>query len=283
MQTPELKNTFRGGAKTFSLAALFFRAETYWAACQIYSWCRYCDDQVDSSADQGEQALGSVVDSLRQKTLSVFRREPQSELPFAALQTVVMRYDIPETYALDLIEGMAMDARQEEYESLDRLEVYAYRVAGTVGLMMTYVLGVSDPQARFHAKQLGIAMQLTNISRDIVEDAEMGRIYLPLRWLREEGLDRPDILRPESRPKLALLAHRLVQTAETYYQDGNRGLRYLKFRNALAIAIASSIYRAIGHYVVRRGSKAWDTRTVVPFSRKLWEILLSPIRARSFS
>lgn len=281
MQTLKLKEIFRAGSKSFSLAAIFFRPDTYQAASQLYAWCRYCDDIVDQNSNA--EQLPEAVENLRRKTRSVFRLEPQVELPFAAFQEVVKQYNIPEIYALELIEGMAMDARKETYETFADLEVYAYRVAGTVGMMMTYVLGAAHPDAQKHAKQLGIAMQLTNISRDILEDAQMDRCYLPLAWLRELGLAPEALIRPDSREKMAALAARLVNTAELYYEDGNRGLRYLRFRNALAIRVASSIYRAIGHLVVQRGPSAWDTRAVVPLYRKLWEIILSTVRVRSFS
>lgn len=282
MLNPDLVDTFRRGSRTFSLAARIFDLPTYQAACQLYAWCRHCDDQVDSF--EGSPAeLGAVVDTLRERTRSAFRGEAQADPAFAAFQEVTARYRIPESYALDLIEGMAMDARNERYEELEDLERYAYHVAGTVGLMMTYVLGTKSQLALPHAKSLGIAMQLTNISRDILEDSSMNRVYLPIRWLRDEGLTEETLALPANREKVARLADRLVTTAEKHYEYGLRGLPYLSYRSAAAIASAAGIYRAIGFVVKRRGIRAWDTRAVVPWYRKLWEITLAPWRARRFA
>jgi len=275
MQSTSLAKIFRRGSKSFSLAAVFLDRERYEAACQIYAWCRYCDDAVDSIPQHDRQELERAVNSLKQQTASVFSGLSQKEEAFRAFQVVTVKYKIPEEYPLALIEGLAMDARNERYETLAELEVYAYRVAGTVGMMMTYVLGATDPRAKFHAKQLGIAMQLTNISRDILEDAAMNRVYLPQQWLREERLDPTTISDPAPRITLAVLAKRLVDSAEPYYADGMQGLQYLEGRSALAIASAAGIYRAIGHIVVERGSLAWDSRTIVPTWRKFWEIAKS--------
>lgn len=278
MHTPSVEATFQRGAKSFSLAALFFSPEMYRSAAEVYAWCRYCDDAVDGQAHLGREELEKCVSELREKTLSVFRGEPQVEAPFLAFQRVAQRYGIPAQYPLDLLEGMAMDARRERFATLADLELYAYRVAGTVGLMMTYVLGAKNPEALQPAKQLGIAMQLTNISRDILEDASLGRVYLPLTWLAERGLTFENFTRPENRRELALLADRLVSAAEPYYSEGLSGLRLLPFRAAIGIAAAARIYRAIGLRVRARGERAWNSRTVVPFLVKAWHMLLSPWR-----
>lgn len=278
---PSLTQIFKKGSKSFSLAARLLDREAYEAACRVYAWCRYCDDAVDSCADQGRDALNDAVEKLRAKTLSLYRGEEPAEPAFRAFREVAFRYGIPESQALELIEGMAMDARQERYETLGHLEVYAFRVAGVVGLMMARVLGAKDPRAAFCAEQLGIGMQLTNISRDILEDYSLGRVYLPLSWITEAGLTPQSIALPENRERLAALAGRLVREAERYYTDGEQGLRYLPRRPAFAIAAASSIYRAIGHKVVRRGARAWDSRTVVSLPAKTFAMLRSFRRVRA--
>lgn len=276
MQTKSLERGFREGSKTFSLAARIFPRHTFQAACELYAWCRYCDDAVDSPANPAE--VPEQVKLLRELTQKAYLGEPMEVPSFAAFQAVALRYKIPQVPALDLIEGMAMDARGERYETITDLNRYAYHVAGTVGLMMTHILGAKSPHAAAHAVSLGVAMQLTNISRDILEDARLGRLYLPLSWLRAEGLTEAEITHPESRPQLARLAHRLVQEAEPHYAHGMAGLKYLSFRQGLAIAAAAGIYRAIGWLVVRRGAAAWDRRAVVSRARKFWEICLAPAR-----
>jgi phytoene synthase len=235
---------------------------------------------VDNSSDQDSTKLERAVEELRRQTLALYHGQACDEPAFRAFREVALRYGIPREYALELIEGMAMDARAERYETLADLELYAYRVAGVVGLMMTHVLRAQDPRAAYHAKQLGIAMQLTNISRDVLEDARLGRLYLPLAWLREAGLSPENFTAPENRARLASVTARLVTAAEGYYDDGNRGLKYLRLRPALAIAAASGIYRAIGHLVVRRGAGAWDSRAVISLPAKLWQMFVSIVRMR---
>ncbi|NIO10916.1 MAG: squalene/phytoene synthase family protein [Deltaproteobacteria bacterium] len=258
------------GSKSFSLAAKIFRADTRDAAFFLYGWCRYCDDQVDlkSPADSAADAE-KRLEHLQAATRSAFTQEKLADPVFIALQYIARRYNIPEHYPLELLEGMAMDVRGERYKTLNDLLLYCYRVAGTVGLMMTHIMGVSDEAALEHAVNLGIAMQLTNIARDITEDAEQGRVYLPLSWLEEIHLSPEKIDRSENRQKLAQLASRLLTEAEDYYRSGDAGLRYLSFRSACAVAAARHVYSEIGNLINRRGATSWDHRTYVRRGRKL--------------
>jgi 15-cis-phytoene synthase len=174
---------------------------------------------------------------------------------------------------LELIEGMAMDARGTRYQTFNDLALYCYRVAGTVGLMMSHVMGLRDEQALKHAADLGIAMQLTNIARDITEDASMSRIYLPLEWLEDVGVEPEEIAAVKNRPKLALITKRLLQEAERYYLSGDAGLWHLSFRSACAVAAARHVYAEIGSLLLHKGPSAWDQRSYVTGARKLWVIL----------
>ena len=258
------------GSKSFSLAARLFETETRDAAFFLYGWCRYCDDQVDEAgqaADRGE--LENRVQALKDKTVSAFSSEPQQEPVFVALQYIVHRYAIPSHYALELIEGMSMDVRGTRYGSLQELLLYCYRVAGTVGLMMSHVMGLRSEIALKHAADLGIAMQLTNIARDIVEDAAMGRIYLPLDWLEEARLSTDEIAAPEKRETLAILTRRLLREAERYYRSGDTGLWYLSFRSACAVSAARQVYSGIGNLLLTKGARAWDRRTYLSGPRKV--------------
>jgi phytoene synthase len=181
---------------------------------------------------------------------------------FVALQYIAHRYGIPAHYALELIEGMAMDVRGTRYTTLKELLLYCYRVAGTVGLMMSHVMGLRERRAQ-HAADLGIAMQLTNIARDITEDAAMGRIYLPLSWLQEARIPLTISLRSEHREKLAMLTLRLLREADRYYRSGDAGLWHLSFRSACAVSAARHVYSEIGSLLLRRGACAWDQRAYV--------------------
>jgi 15-cis-phytoene synthase len=262
------------GSKSFSLAARLFDRETRDAAFFLYGWCRYCDDQVDQAGKTQDQTeLAGRVKDLKDNTLSAFSFAQQREPVFVALQYIAHRYGIPAHYALELIEGMAMDVRGTRYGTLKELLLYCYRVAGTVGLMMSHVMGLREESALKHAADLGIAMQLTNIARDITEDAAMGRIYLPLSWLHEAGIRPEDIAAPEHREKLAMLTLRLLREADCYYRSGDAGLWHLSFRSACAVSAARRVYSEIGSLLLRRGARAWDQRTYVTGARKIRMVL----------
>jgi phytoene synthase len=261
----------RTGSKSFSLVARLFDAETRDAVFFLYGWCRYCDDQIDEDGKtENQDELVRRVKRLKECTASAFSFAPQREPVFVALQYVARRYGIPAHYALELIEGMAMDVRGTRYGTLKELLLYCYRVAGTVGLMMSHVMGLRDERALKHAADLGIAMQLTNIARDITEDAARGRIYLPLSWLNEASITSEEIALPEHREKLAVLTRRLLREAERYYRSGDAGLWYLSFRSACAVAAARRVYAEIGAVLLRKGSCAWDQRTYVTGPLKVW-------------
>ncbi len=270
----ECRGIIRKGSKSFSLAARLFDPATRDAAFFLYGWCRYCDDQVDTIGRcETPDVLLDRVTALKERTAAAFGLVPQNEPAFIALQYIAHRYAIPAHYALELIEGMAMDARGTRYPTLKELLLYCYRVAGTVGLMMTHVMGVRDERALRNAADLGIAMQLTNIARDIIEDVGLGRVYLPLAWLREAEIVPRDIDAPRHREKLATLTVRLLHEAERYYRSGDEGLWQLSFRSACAVAAARAVYSEIGRQLIARGVRAWDERTYVGGTRKISGVL----------
>jgi 15-cis-phytoene synthase len=256
------------GSKSFALAARLFDRETMRAAFSLYGWCRHCDDQIDLlTGDLG--GAEERLRRLRKQTEDVFAGRPQNDPVFIALQYVTTKYGIPSHYPLELLEGMAMDVRSQRYETIEELLLYCYRVAGTVGLMMAHVMGISDEKALRHAAAMGIGMQLTNIARDIIEDAERGRVYMPLSWLAEADLPVEDIVLPEHRGELAGLTRRLLAVADGYYSLGRAGIRYLPFRCGCAVAAAHNVYAEIGQIALQRGRHAWDDRAYTSKARKL--------------
>ncbi len=178
------------------------------------------------------------------------------------------RHAIPVAEPLTLIEGFAMDVEGRRYETLADTLHYCYHVAGVVGLMMARVLGVKDERLFDHACDLGLAFQLTNIARDVVEDYRNGRIYLPEQWLLEEGLTPEIMALPQHRAALHRVTARLIATAEPYYESAARGIDALPPRAAWAIGTAARVYRAIGDRVLAAGPAAWDERRVVPAREK---------------
>lgn len=260
------------GSKSFSFASFFFSKKERQAAWLLYSWCRYCDDQIDQAADP-TVAL-RALNNLELKTRQAF--DSSVELPepvFEGLRWIATEFSIPPKYPLDLLRGMRMDVEGRSYQNLAELEDYCYCVAGVVGLMMCHIMGLSRSEALNNAVSMGSAMQLTNICRDFDKDLKIQRIYVPREWLWEAGFEErtlfTDFGSPEGRKKWPALAARLLAVADERYQHGVLGLPSLSFRAALAVAIAGKVYREIGIKVLARGPKAWDDRSYTRLAEKL--------------
>lgn len=263
--------TFSRGSKTFSLAARFFPKKMMVSSALIYYWCRYSDDLFDEH--------GGDLD-----TLSTLRRDTEAvwvspsavkELPFLALAKVREEVDLPLVYPLELINGMEMDLLNSVYRDLDALKLYCYRVASTVGLMMCHVMGLFHLGALKEAAELGMAMQLTNIARDVKADFILGRVYLPLDWLEEVGLTRKNFFDPQQREKLYAVVSRLINESEKLYDSGLEGTKHLPVGSAFTILVAGRIYRQIGRDILRIGVGALEARTTVSLPMKVWLIFTS--------
>ncbi len=275
------------GSKSFAAAARLFPREVRNSAYMLYAWCRYCDDVIDGqelgfhapAACSGARATGdpsALIDDLRQRTTDACRGNPSGPV-FEALCRVIAKHEIPERFPQQLIDGFAMDANGRDCATLTDTLVYAYHVAGVVGLMMAMVMGVRDKETMRRAADLGIAFQLTNISRDVMEDAQIGRLYLPRCWLEEEGLAVSAICDRRSRAAVSRATLRLLEEADQYYASATFGIAALPFRCATAIAAARSVYRAIGTTVRRRAETAWDQRAIVPTRRKIAILAAAPL------
>ncbi len=249
------------GSKSFSLASMLLPVNLRTRAHYLYSWCRYCDDQIDNITEPTLQL--KRLQELREMTAAAFRGDKDLLPEFDALSQTVRTCNIPVFYADELLVGMEMDIALTTYETAQELELYCYRVAGTVGLMMAYAMGVSTEKAMRNAMHLGMAMQMTNIARDVVEDAKNGRVYLPLKWLEELRVPVERVADVKYRAEIAQLSKRLVRYARHFYRSGNAGIKYLPVGAAFAVAMASRVYSRIGVEVVSRQERAWDTRTVV--------------------
>lgn len=261
--------SIKKGSLSFSFASQLLPRRIRDRVVKLYAWCRYVDNQVDGlSPEASQQERQRVLSRLESDS---FSPRPRSHLPEAmqAFRAVRREVQFPIPYARDLIRGMAMDLQGQKYETETDLYLYCYRVAGVVGLMMSHLMDVSSQRASQHAMDLGIAMQLTNICRDVGEDARMGRVYLPSRWLCEAGYTGDDIMALDQRPQLLAVVNRALDLADGYYRSGDVGLKFLPFRCALAIAVAREVYAAIGHEVRRRGASAWDQRVWIPLPRKV--------------
>lgn len=261
----------RKGSLSFYLASRLLPGAVRDSVTLLYHWCRHCDDQVDGqSLGMGESVAGVGIDRLDAATAEGIAGTPSAPEIFRGVGNVVRQHRIPEFYVKELLAGMRMDADGQRYESMEDLRRYCYRVAGTVGLMFAHISGVSSPAARRHSADLGIAMQMTNIARDVAEDLQRGRVYLPLAWLRKAGVPPDRLLEPPYRKDLREVVRWLLEVADDHYRSGDAGLVYLPWRVAWAVASARHIYSDIGRRVLALDEAAWKSRVTVSLPRKLW-------------
>ena len=280
--TPDLvrtsRETIRKGSKSFAAAAALFDSDTRADAEMLYAWCRHCDDVIDGQelgrgmASPDMATASQRLTALYAKTRSALAGEATDDPDFGAFQRVAVRRHIPERYAIELLDGFAMDVSARRYETLEDTLDYCWHVAGVVGVMMALVMGVApdDLATLRRAQDLGLAFQLTNIARDVMEDAANGRIYLPAAWLVEAGVPDAEIAAPKHRPAVFAVTRRLLDAAEPYYDSALGGLAALPFRSAWAIGAARGVYRQIGVIVAQRGPRAWDRRAAASTPMKAW-------------
>ncbi|MBC7754736.1 MAG: phytoene/squalene synthase family protein [Moraxellaceae bacterium] len=270
------KKDITKGSKSFSLASLFFSRQQKEAAWLLYAWCRYCDDVIDHSTSMAEAQ--AKTEELISETQKCYLGTSLKEHPWSGLNQIIHQYKISQKYPLDLLRGFKIDADGQKIKTIDDLLDYCYCVAGTVGLMMCHIMNVDRPEALKHAVDLGHAMQITNILRDIREDHLMGRLYLPEEFLAEENLNPQNFFDEANRPQLKKVADRLNQLADRYYVSGLKGLMYLPWRSAWAVSIALFVYRDIGRQVKAQGISAFDQRTVVSGARKFFLLICASLK-----
>jgi len=272
----------RTGSRSFHAASLVLPARVRASASGLYAFCRAADDAVDQGAD-----ASAAVAALRERLSAIYGAPGVAPLalPDRAFAAVVQRHGIPRALPEALIEGFEWDAQGRRYESFEALCDYAVRVAGTVGAMMALLMGVRDRATLARACELGVAMQLSNIARDVGEDAALGRLYLPQAWLREAGIDPDHWLRePQAGPALAAVVERLLQAADALYARAGAGVAQLPLDCRPGINAARLLYAAIGHRVRALDQAALAQRAVVPrwrqgwlLGRACWELLPSSV------
>jgi phytoene synthase len=258
----------RNGSKSFAGAARLFDPATRASVHLLYAWCRHCDDVIDGqdlghrtgaqpTAEEARRALAL----LRQKTSAALSGAPVDEPVFRGLQCVAHAHAIPHHHFHELLDGFAMDVEGRQYATLTETLDYCYHVAGVVGVMMSMIMGARDEDTLDRAADLGIAFQLTNIARDVVEDARCERVYLPRAWLDEAGLPPPPHLADAAhRERLFAVVERLLAVADGFYDTSRIGVVRLPIRCGWAVETARIVYREIGREVLRRGPRAWESR-----------------------
>lgn len=263
----------RDGSASFHMAGLLLPRRVQDHASALYAFCRVADDVADTGGRREN------IEALRRRLQDAYSGFPQPHHIDRAFAAVVACNGVPRALPEALIEGLLWDIEGRSYDTLADLELYAARVAGSVGAMMAVVMGVRGEEALARACDLGVAMQLTNIVRDIGEDARMGRLYLPRTWLRDVGVD-PDawLEAPVWNAALETVVLRLLARADALYARARGGIAHLPWSCRTGIQAARLIYADIGRVARASGFNPLIQRAVVPKARKL-SLVASAARA----
>ncbi|MFN3892353.1 MAG: phytoene/squalene synthase family protein [Beijerinckiaceae bacterium] len=261
----ECLRLLRAGSKSFYAASLLLPRRLRCDVYSLYAFCRIADDEVDLSGGPG-----ASVAILRARLEALYAGDAPQGPVERAFASLVRRRNLPMALPLALIEGFEWDAAGRSYETLSEVRAYGVRVAGVVGMMMSFLMGVRSAEALARACDLGVAMQLTNIARDIGEDARAGRLYLPRAWFRDAGLDVDLWLAdPRPCPEVARMTIRLLDEAGRLYRRAESGIAMLPADARPAIWAARKIYAEIGAQIRRNGFDNVNQRAVVSKSRKV--------------
>jgi phytoene synthase len=260
------RSRVRSGAR-FCYGSLFLPPARRRAAWALYAFCRTVDDIADAPNQSPEEAVAALA-SWRSALLAAYVGRPDGPV-MTAWADVLRAFAVPPKPALELLDGVAMDVEGEHYETWEALCLYCYRIAGTVGLLMAPVLGPESQAARECAVDLGIAMQLTNILRDVGEDAASGRIYLPGDEMARFGYGEDELRTGAITPAFRALMEFQMARAERYYERGMRGIALLEPEARLAIALSATLYRAILLRIRRNGYDVFTRRAHIGLARKV--------------
>ncbi|MBX7532995.1 phytoene/squalene synthase family protein [Qipengyuania sp. 1XM1-15A] len=276
------------GSHSFAAASKLFDKPTRERAWLLYAWCRRCDDIADNQdkggplGDQGTpKEAEDRIQAIRVLTRRALEEQPTADFAFDAFGLVADECGLTYEMANDVIGGFALDATGFSPKNERDMLRYCYHVAGAVGIMMAHIMGVhpEDGDTLDRANDLGLAFQIANISRDIVEDAAANRVYLPAEWLAEVGLAPGEHAKPENRFILASLMPRMIALMEKHEAAARLGAKRLRFRHRWAVLSAANIYGAIGRKVLTRGQLAWDSRTRVSGPEKAWHMTTALFQA----
>ena len=229
-------NSLKKHGKSFYWASFFLPQKNKQIASELYSICRYFDDLADSSSQD-------LSDEIKTEYQNIISNEVNE------INKFFKKNNIKISILGDLVNGLLKDQAKVRINTEAELIEYAYEVAGTVGLMMLPIILTDSPDARKHAIDLGIAMQLTNIARDIYEDAKMDRLYLPKQWIGDISIESLISVEKINLNKIQMVLKKLILLSEIFYQNGFSGLKYIPFKTRLAIFISAQIYKGIGEKI----------------------------------
>lgn len=249
------RKIFSYHSKTFYFASRFLDKETTRKIQILYDFCRYCDNVSDDCMTQSDKMTALAI--LEQIEVDIKNNESHHP-KVSALIDLIRNDNLSIEAVFDLLDGFKSDLYPVRIQNEVDLLSYCYKVAGTIGVLMCPILKCDSPETKPYAIKLGIALQLTNIARDVREDAYNNRVYLPIAMRADENATK--LLEKEEYPRVANEVKKILQLAECYYREGLLGLAYMHSRNRLAILLAARIYQKIGFKIERRRYAYWHGR-----------------------
>lgn len=256
-------------AKSFHFASRYLEPEQRRSISALYAFCRLADDFVDeinlppNEIDTEIRALGEIVSRLS-------NGETFGHPVFHAFGDTLMKYRIPVQYLHELLEGVRMDVHSREIQTQEELDLYCFRVASTVGLAMCHIWRAIHPDTLQRAADLGIAMQQTNILRDIAPDFEKGRIYIPLETRMKFRIRREDFEAGKITPNFRQLIKHEISNARAYYASAEIGIRDLPPAAAFTVKVAARVYGSILNAIEKMDYQVFNKRAYVPKWKKFW-------------
>ena len=252
---------------SFYYSFLFLPEDRRRAITALYAFCREVDDVVDETVEASVARAKLIW--WREEIGRLYQGQPQHPVT-KALREVIGPYDLAEAELQEVIEGMAMDLEYNAYPDFDALKVYCHRVAGVVGMLSAKIFGFADPRTLDYARDLGLAFQLTNIIRDVGEDARRNRIYLPLHELAQFGVTAEDITQARETESFQKLMNFQIARAKGYYDEAFSKLPAVDRKAQRAGIIMAAIYRTLLEEIRKDGSHVLKRRIALTPIRKLW-------------
>ncbi|HXH68996.1 MAG TPA: phytoene/squalene synthase family protein [Pyrinomonadaceae bacterium] len=288
-------------AKSFYFAAKFLPKSKQKPIYALYALCRHVDDEVDEAEVHSEAEAFAAVERWKRKLEDIYNYELQianyelakkicedqrpktkdQNLVLLAWNDLLKTYKIPQNLPLELMTGVLQDTHTKRYETFDELYVYCFRVASTVGLMSSEIFGYSDEKTLEYAEALGIAMQLTNILRDVKEDAAMDRIYLPQEDLRKFNVSKEQIFAGEMNKNFVELINFQIKRARDYYRKAEKGIALLEKDTRFTVLLASRLYSKILGEIEKQNCNVFSKRAHINFRQKVFSIPNIWYQARS--
>jgi len=261
------KNKTKESGSSFTVSFLFLSEEKREAMTALYAFCREVDDVVDECTDY--DVAQTKINWWKVEIENLYDNKPQHPVSFA-LTPVIKQFNLSKEHFLEIIDGMEMDLKFNRYEDFKQLQLYCYRVASVVGLLSAQIFGFKNRETLKYAHDLGMAFQLTNITRDVGEDARRGRIYLPLDELKKANVSEDDILNSRETPEVKALMEFQIDRAESFYDKALAKLPQEDAKQQRAGLMMAAIYRTLLREIQRDGAeKVLNHKVSIPPFRKL--------------